>query len=261
MITKEYVSFLEEIKSRIITARVQAVRAVNKELINLYWDIGKSIVEKQEKYNWGNSVVEKLATDLRQEFNTIFGFSAQNLWYMRQFYLAYNGDLKLQQLVGELPWGHNILIFSKIKNKKEREYYLTSSAKMGWSRNVLLNQIKVGAYQMSLKQKIHNFPKALPVHLAEQADEAIKSIYNLDFLGITKPVLERELEKRLIEKLKQFILELGFGFSFIGNQYRLTLNDNEYFIDLLFYNEYNIPRAPVSARKLRRDKHARGWKF
>jgi len=155
---------------------------------------------------------------------------------MRQFYLEYKDDLILQQAVGELPWGHNILIFSKIKNKKERAYYLKASAEMGWSRNILLNQIKAGAYAFSLRRKTHNFPKAFPKHLAEQADESIKSVYNLDFLDITKPVLERELEKRLVNKIKRFMLELGKGFSFIGDQYRLTLGNNEYFIDLLFFN-------------------------
>ena len=236
IIGKEYISFLNEIKSRIISARIKAVRSVNKELIKLYWDIGRSIIERQEKYKWGDAVVEKLANDLKEDFKSTFGFSVQNLWYMRQFYLEYKDDAILQQLVGELPWGHNILIFSQVKNKKEKAYYLKASAAMGWSRNVLLNQIKAGAYQMSQKQKQHNFERALPVHLTEQTQEAIKSVYNLDFLDIEKPVIERELERRLIEKIKRFMLELGKGFSFIGNQHRLKLGNNEYFVDLLFFN-------------------------
>jgi predicted nuclease of restriction endonuclease-like (RecB) superfamily len=236
LISKEYIRFLNEIKSRIISARIKAVRSVNKELIKLYWDIGKSIIERQERYKWGDAIVEKLANDLKEDFKSTFGFSVQNLWYMRQFYLEYKDDAILQQLVGELPWGHNILIFSQIKNKKERTYYLKASAEMGWSRNVLLNQIKAGAYQMNQKQKQHNFGSALPIHLTEQTQEAIKSVYNLDFLDIKKPVIERELERRLIEKIKRFMLELGKGFSFIGNQHRLTLGNNEYFVDLLFFN-------------------------
>ncbi|MFH1442079.1 MAG: PDDEXK nuclease domain-containing protein [Candidatus Omnitrophota bacterium] len=235
-IGKEYIKFLNEIKSRIVTARIQAIRSVNKELIKLYWDIGRTIVVRQKKYKWGDAVVKRLANDLKEDFGTSFGFSTQNLWYMRQFYLEYKDESILQQLVGELPWGHNILIFSRIKNKKEREYYLKASAKLGWSRNVLFNQIKAGAYTFYLKQKTHNFSKVLPSYLAEQADESIKSVYNLDFLGVTKPVLERELEKRLVDKIKRFILEIGKDFSFIGNQYRITLGNNEYFIDLLFFN-------------------------
>jgi len=236
LMKKEYGKFLSEIKSRIVSARIQAVRSVNKELIKLYWDIGKSIVERQERFGWGKGIVEQLSCDLTNEYANFKGFSRDNLWRMRMFYLAYKDDAKLAQLVPVLPWGHNILIMQKVKNTKQREYYIKSSINLGWSRNVLLNQIKADAYAFSLRQKTHNFPKALPAHLAEQADESIKSVYNLDFLGITKPVLERELEKRLVEKIKQFILELGYGFSFLGNQYRLTLIDNEYFVDLLFFN-------------------------
>lgn len=233
---KEYIKFLNEIKSRIVMARIQAIKSVNKELIKLYWDIGRAIVERQEKYKWGDAVVEKLATDLKGDFKTTFGFSTQNLWYMRQFYLEYKDVPILQQLVGEIPWGHNILILSKIKDRNEREYYIKASAEMGWSRNVLLNQIKAGAYEFSLRRKTHNFPRVLPKYLAEQADESIKSLYNLDFLCIKRPVIEREIERRLVDKIKRFMLELGKDFSFIGNQYRLILGDNEYFVDLLFFN-------------------------
>ncbi len=236
LISKEYMIFLNEIKSRIVAARFQAIRSVNKELIHLYWDIGKSIIERQKRFGWGKGVVEQLSRDLTNEYSNFKGFSSDNLWRMRMFYLSYKDNSKLAQAVPVLPWGHNILIMQKVKNVAEREYYVESCIKFGWSRNVLLNQIKAGAYTLSFKQKTHNFPKALPVHLAEQADESIKSVYNLDFLGITKPVLERDLERRLIDKIKQFILELGYGFSFIGNQYRLALGNNEYFIDLLFFN-------------------------
>lgn len=155
---------------------------------------------------------------------------------MRLLYLEYNDNSKLAQLVREIPWGQNIVIMQKVKDVKEREYYIHATAKMGWSRNVLLNQIKADAYALGQRQKTHNFPRTLPIHLAEQANEAIKSVYTLDFLGITRPILERELEKRLVEKIKQFILELGYGFSFLGNQYRLMLGNNEYFVDLLFFN-------------------------
>lgn len=236
IIGREYINFLNEIKSRIVSARIQAIRSISKELIKLYWDIGKSIVERQKRFGWGKGVVEQLSRDLINEYANFEGFSPDNLWRMRMFYLEYKDDPILAQLVPELPWGHNILIMQKIKDNKEREYYITASIKLGWSRNVLLNQIKAGAYALSLKQKTHNFPRALPMYLAEQADEAMKSVYNLDFLGITKEVLERELEKRLIDKIKRFMLELGKGFSFIGNQYRLTLGNNEYSVDLLFFN-------------------------
>ncbi|MCK4401633.1 DUF1016 family protein [bacterium] len=236
IVSKEYSHFLNEIKSRIITSRIQAIRSVNKELIELYWEIGKAITERQKKFGWGKGVVKQLSEDLTSEYESFKGFSRDNLWRMRMFYLEYKDYTKLAQLVPEIPWGHNILIMQKLKNSKEREYYIRSCIQLGWSRNVLLNQIKADAYALSLRRKTHNFPKVLPKHLAEQADESIKSVYNLDFLDITKPVLERELEKRLVDRLKRFMLELGKGFSFIGNQYRLTLEHNEYFIDLLFFN-------------------------
>ncbi|MBF0494428.1 MAG: DUF1016 family protein [Candidatus Omnitrophica bacterium] len=233
---KQYDRLLNDIRTRIVSARIQAVQSVNRGMIKLYWDIGKTIVVRQKKYKWGKGVVEKLAKDLSNDFRTTFGFSVQNLWYMRQFYMEYKDAPILQQLVGELPWGHNILIFSRVKANRERAYYLKASAEMGWSRNVLLHQIKAGAFEFNMRQKTHNFSKTLPAHLAEQADESLKSVYSLDFLDIAKPVFERELENRLVEKVKRFMLELGKGFSFIGNQHRLVLKDNEYFVDMLFYN-------------------------
>jgi predicted nuclease of restriction endonuclease-like (RecB) superfamily len=233
----EYIKFLNEIKSRIVTARIQAIKSVNKELIDLYWDIGRTIVERQKKYKWGDAVVERLAFDLAAEFNGGAGFSVQNLWRMRLLYLEYKNNLKLAQLVREIPWGQNIVIMQMVKDAKKREYYIRATAEMGWSRNVLLNQIKADAYHyQNSMPKQHNFTKVLPVHLNEQADESIKSVYNLDFLDITKSVIERELERRLVERIKRFMLELGKGFSFLGNQYRLVLGKNEYFVDLLFFN-------------------------
>ena len=236
-IDKNYVSFLNTVKSKILSARIQAYRGLNRELIKLYWDLGKTIVERQKQHGWGESIVERLAKDLQYEFPNMRGFSDRNLWDMRRFYEAYKDKTNLRQLVAEIPWGHNLLILNKIDDIKEREYYIQAAAQMGWSRNVLLNQIKANAFVYAkVHGKLHNFHKTLPAHLAEQADESIKSVYNLDFLGITEPVKERELENLLIEKVKRFILELGYGFCFIGNQYRLTLKDNEYYVDLLFYN-------------------------
>ena len=235
--SKNYRSFLIEIKSKIVSARISVARRINNELIKLYWDIGKAIVNRQRKYGWGQSIVEKLASDLQREFGAKYGFSASNLWRMRTFVLAYHKNIKLAQLVREIPWGHNVLIIEKIKNLIEQEYYIKATIQFGWSRNVLLNQIKANAYARSKTMpKTHNFPKALPAYLAEQADESLKSSYNLDFLGITGKIAERDLEKRLTEQVKQLMLELGYGFTFIGNQYRLILGNNEYFIDLLFFN-------------------------
>jgi len=234
---KNYISFLNTIKSKILQARIRAYRGLNRGHIQLYWDLGKTIVERQKRYGWGQSVVERLSKDLQFEFKGREGYSSHNLWRMRDFYLEYKEYPKLARLVLEIPWGHNVLILQKIKSNEQKQYYIEACIKLGWSRDVLLNQVKANAYALAKQnKKLHNFKMALPEYLVEQADESIKSVYNLDFLGVTHEVKERELENRLVEKVKRFILELGYGFCFIGNQYRLTLKDNDYYVDLLFYN-------------------------
>ncbi len=256
----EYPAFLAEVKARIQHARLSAGRAVNRELILLSWDIGQGIVEKQRNAGWGDAVVERLSSDLRAEFPNVQGFSVQNLWRMKQVFLdhtsaeflsqvvrelglASNNAEKLSQAVRELvasvPWGHHSNVLSRVKDPAARLYYLRATAQFGWSRNVLLNQIKAEAYERAVvEKKTHNFGRALPEHLAEQADEMLKSRYNLEFLGINREVKERELEDRMIAHLQRFILELGYGFCFIGRQYRLALGRKEYFVDLLFYHRF-----------------------
>ena len=252
----DYPVFLAALKERILTARTSAARAVNSELVLLYWDIGRGIVEKQRTSGWGNAVVEALARDLLVEFPEMRGFSARNLWDMRRLFEAYGNieflrqavaELKairdqeqfLRQLVAEIPWGHHLLILNKQSDPAARLYYLRATARFGWSRSVLLNQIKAGAYERAVKEKkTHNFALALPEHLAEQADEMLKSRYNLEFLGLGRAMKERELEDRLTVRLQQFILELGYGFCFVGRQYRLALGHKEYYVDLLFYHRF-----------------------
>ena len=232
-----YNDFFKEIVNTINSTRYEAYKALNKYHIGQNFEIGKLIVQNQVKNNWGKSIVDTLSKDINKVIDGVKGYSPQNLWRMRQFYLAYKDNADLLELALTIPWGQNLLILHQVKDPEEREYYLNATNKLGWSRAVLLNQIKANAYQHHLKDpKQSNFEKALPAHLSEQANEAIKSEYNLDFLGITKPVLEKELENRLVENIRDLLLELGYGFSFIGNQYRLKLNQKEYFIDLLFYH-------------------------
>ena len=233
----QYIDFVKELKQKIHSAKSKAVLSVNKQMIILYFDIGKEIITKQDELGWGRSVVEQMSKDLQIEFGKRSGFSSQNLWYMRQFYMTYNDTTNLQQLVGEIPWGHNILIFSKCKEVKEREYYLKNTIEFGWSRNVLTHHIKTDLFSRDNKAlKQNNFKETLPETVSEMADEMMKGEYNLEFLGIIKEAKERELESSIIENIKKFLLELGYGFSFVGSQYKLTLNENEYFIDLLFFH-------------------------
>ena len=234
---QEYSIFFNSIVDAINSARYQASRSLNRHIVSLNYEIGRLIVLNQEKYGWGKAIVDSLSKDINKKIDGIKGYSSQNLWRMRQFFLEYKNEPELLKIAKEIPWGQNMLIIHKIKNKNAKNYYLKSTLDFGWSRAVLLNQIKANAYEHHLSQpKQHNFPKTLPTHLSEQAIEALKSEYNLDFLGITQPVFERELENRLIENIKDLLMELGYGFCYIGNQYRLKLNQKEYFIDLLFYH-------------------------
>jgi len=254
----DYPAFLAALKDRILHARISAARAINRDLVLLYWDIGRGIVEKQQTAGWGDAVIETLAADLRTEFPDMRGFSVVNLWRMKQLYLVHTAPEFLSQAVRELkvgeaapeklsqavrelvaliPWGHHANLLAKLSDPAARLYYLRATAQFGWSRSVLLNQIKAGAYERAVKEKkTHNFTLALPEHFAEQADEMMKSRYNLEFLGINRAVKERELEDQLVSHLQRFILELGYGFCFVGRQYRLALGRKEYFVDLLFYH-------------------------
>jgi len=232
-----YNEFFKAVIDTINSAKYEAYKSLNKYHIGQNFELGKLIVKNQEKNNWGKSIVDTLSRDINKTVDGAKGYSPQNLWRMRQFFLEYKDETGLLEIAFTIPWGQNLLIMHKIKDSKEKMYYLTATDKLGWSRSVLLNQIKADAYKHHLvNPKLSNFETALPVHLSEQANEAMKSEYNLDFLGITKPVLERELENRLVENIRDLLLELGYGFSFIGNQYRLKLNQKEYLIDLLFYN-------------------------
>src|SRR3990167_9783095 len=172
-----YLNILEEAKQRVISSRIQITKAASREQFNLYWWFGQKIVEAQDKYGWGKSVVEQLSVDLKKIFGGTTGFSPQNLWYMRQLYLEYKDHPNLQQLVGEIPWGQNLLILSKVKNLAAREYYLRGVREQGWTRNILLLQIQSSDYERHvLNKKQHTFQQALPQHLAEQADYTMKDI-------------------------------------------------------------------------------------
>lgn len=231
----DYPALLAEVKARIQAAQYAALRAVNKTLVRLYWDVGQLIVERQHSEGWGKGVVEQLSNDLRAAFPGVGGFSVQNLWYMRQFYQEYSAAPKLQPLVGEIGWAHNLLIMSRCKNAHEREFYLRMTRKFGWSKNVLAHQIDNQSYEKSLLGQT-NFDKALTPALRAQAKLAVKDEYTFDFLELGDKHSERELERALMTRIEDFLRAMGGMFAFLGSQYRLEVEGDEYFIDLLLFH-------------------------
>jgi predicted nuclease of restriction endonuclease-like (RecB) superfamily len=232
---KDLNNFIIEIKQKITASQFVALKSVNTELINLYWDIGESIVKKQEKFGWGKSVVKNLSYELQKEFIGVKGFSAQNLWNMRLFYLEYRNKRKLQTVSREIGWSSNVIVFQKCKNDQEKEFYIKSTIKFGWSHRVLENHIDSKTYEKYLTNQT-NFEKTLPERYKHQALLSVKDEYSFDFLDISEKHSEKELEQSLINKVREFLAQMGSDFTFVGNQYKITVDNEEYFIDLLLYH-------------------------
>ncbi len=230
-----YDDFLQNLKRRIQAAQVKAVFAVNRELILLYWHIGREILERQRVAGWGAKVIERLAADLHREFPGMTGFSRTNLLYMRAFAEAWSEKTFVQQVVGQIPWGHNLRILDLLKIPQEREWYIRQAIKHGWSRNVLVHQIESGLHRRQGKA-LTNFKATLPALQSELAQQVLKDPYNFDFLTLSEDARERELESGLLEHLRKFLLELGVGFAFVGSQYPLEVGGEDFKIDLLFYH-------------------------
>ncbi|MFH0758500.1 MAG: PDDEXK nuclease domain-containing protein [Bacteroidota bacterium] len=231
----DYQAFVKEIKEKIRESQYKALKAVNRELISLNWEIGRAIVEKQEELGWGKSVVVTLSNDLQNEFPGTRGYSVQNLWYMRQFYLEYKANEKLQPLVGEISWSKNLVIMGKCKDDLQREFYIQMTKKYGWTKSVLVHQVESEAYERFLLNQT-NFDKSLEEKYRHQANLAVKDSYNFDFLELGQEYDERQLELGLINNVRSFLLEMGGDFSFIGNRYNLDVDGEEFFIDLLLYH-------------------------
>jgi len=268
-----YNEFLSDVATAVQQHRLQAIQSVQTISNQLYWNIGELIIQKQLEFGWGKSVILLLSRDLPQLIGEGVSWSPRNLQFMKQLVVEYsnvkspvshlevsnsqnsnvnqadsqleNTNVKqpashldfVKKLVLTTPWYHNILILQKVKEPKARIFYLEQTIKNRYSRAVLLHQIKASAYEYFIsKPAQHNFAKALPEHFQEQARESIKSVYSLDFLDINKPVTERDIENTMVENVKRLMLELGYGFCFIGNQYRLSLGEKDYYIDLLFYH-------------------------
>lgn len=230
-----YNDFLHEVKTHIRQRQYQALRAANKELLALYWWLGEAISRRQAEQSWGKAVVETLARDLQSEFPGRNGFSAQNLWLMRQFFNEYSDKPKLQPLVGEISWSHNLLIMARCKDDLEREFYLRASARFGWTKSVLQHQLDNQSYRQYLASQT-NFDAALPDTIKAQALLAVKDHYAFDLMGLAEEHSEHELEQALVRNLRAFLAEMGAAFTFVGNQYRLQADGRDYFIDLLLFH-------------------------
>jgi len=230
-----YAEFLNELKARIRAAQTRAAVSVNRELIQLYWEIGQQILARQADEGWGRSIVEQLSRDLRREFPEMKGFSPRNLWNMRRFAEAYPDGSILQQLVAEVPWGHNVLLLNSVKNASQREWYIRKSIEHGWSRSVLSHKIDTKLFERQGAAPT-NFERTLPPSQSDLAQQALKDPYVFDFLTLDAEAHERDIETGLVEHIRDFLVQLGVGFAFVGRQVHLEVGDQDFFIDLLFYH-------------------------
>lgn len=233
-----YLHFLNDIRNRLKTAQIRAALAANRELIKFYWQLGNDLLEKQKSYKWGEGFLEQFSHDMRQAFPEMQGFSKRNLEYMRRFASLYPKLDFAKQLVSQLPWGHIVRLMQMIENESIREWYAQQTIKNGWSRSVLEMQIQTGLYerQGTASKKISNFHEHMPKPQSDLAHEILKDPYNFDFLTIQGEAHERAIENDLVTHIRKVLLELGKGFAFVGSQVPLTFDDQEFFIDLLFYH-------------------------
>lgn len=234
-----YTEWVNDIKNKIQSAQLKAATAVNQELLKLYWEIGKSISAKINESKWGSSVVEELAKDLKKGFPNQKGFSRSNIFSMKKWYEFYADTTinteKVQQLVGQIPWGHNIAIIAKANSKEEAIYYCSKTLENNWSRAVLIHQIETNLYTRQGKA-ITNFAKTLPMIQSELANETLKDPYKFDFLNLQEKAFEKDIEQQLVKHITSFLLELGAGFSFVGRQFPVKIDHQDFYIDLLFYH-------------------------
>ncbi len=232
----DYEEMLLQAINHIRDGRNYLAKQISSTISSVYWNIGKLLFDRHLEEGYGSGVVKQLSVDLKREFPDM-GLSPRNLWYMKRFYERYyQSDTKLQRCVAVLPWRHNVLLLDKQVSDEKVIFYSNEVIEKGWSQEMLLNAIKMDTFAFQQQLKSNNFEEILPKPHSKFANEVFRNSYNLGFLGVVDPMLEMNLEKRLVERIKQFILELGKGFSFIGNQYRLEFNNKEYFVDMLFFH-------------------------
>ena len=232
---EKYNSFLVDIKTQIKLSQQKAFNAVNQEMISLYFNIGRMIDTWQKELGWGAKVIDKLSLDILNEFPTMSGFSTRNLKLMVQFYKEYSNDEFVQPIVAQIPWTHNIILIQKIKDKNIRFWYMEQTLQNGWSKDILSLMIKSEVHNRT-GNLVSNFSQILPPLESDLVQQSFKDPYRFDFLTITEPFRERELENNLIKHMEKFLIEFGSGFAFVGRQYKLEIGDDEFYIDLLFYH-------------------------
>lgn len=230
----KYKQIFENIKQEVLKSQYKAMQIVNKELIFMYWHIGKIIGDNSK---WGNKFIDSLSIDLKLEFPKVTGFSVRNLKYMKKIAEEYPDFEFVQQVVAQIPWGHNIILMDKVKNIEERKWYIKQSIINGWSRSLLTMQIESKLYERQVvAEKVTNFPATLPDIQSDLAIQTMKDPYLFDFISLKGKVKEIEIEKAMIDKIKDVLIELGKGFAFVGEQYKITVSEKDYYIDLLFYH-------------------------
>jgi len=233
----DYPRFLQDLKAKIQRAQARAVTAVNLEVLSLYWEIGKEVLARQATEGWGAKVIDRLSVDLRNAFPDMKGFSPRNIKYMKDLAAAYPEQAILQQAAAKLPWTHLCILFDKVKPPEERAWYIQRTLEQGWSRDTLAVQIKSRLYSRQVHgQKTTNFQALLPKPQSELAEQTLKDPYIFDFLTQGQAALERNLELGLVEHITKFLLELGAGFAFVGRQVHLEVEEEDFFLDLLFYH-------------------------
>jgi predicted nuclease of restriction endonuclease-like (RecB) superfamily len=226
LVVEGYAEFLQALKTRIQQAQVRAALSVNRELVVLYWHIGREILQKQQAQGWGAKVIDRLARDLRREFPDMKGFSPRNLKYMRAFGESYADEPFVQQVAAQIPWFHHCVLLDKVKDPTEREWYIRQTFENGWSRNVLVHQIQTGLFERQGKA-VTNFARTLPSPQSDLVQQLLKDPYNFDFLSLGQEFHERDVERSLLINIRDFLLELGVGFAFLGSQYLSFVPDAE----------------------------------
>ena len=234
--TSDFVEWITALKTKIQSARNKLAFSINSQVLELYWEMGRDIAEKQQNSNWGSRFIEQIAEELKHEFPEIKGFSRRNVYAILQWYKFYSAKYQfVPHGVAQIPWGHNLLIISKIKDIDEAEFYCRSVIQNAWDRDTLEIQIE-NKYYLTAGNSTHNFSNTLPAKQSELAIQTLKDPYNFDFAGLANDALEKAIEDELTKNITKFLLELGKGFAFLGRQYKIEIGENDHFIDMLFYH-------------------------